>query len=728
MPDPNNIVLLDPEGRPHEMDVDSAARTLESPGWRVQTDDDRRSRLADEAREETYGGIRGQIGAGLAAGARGLSYGGSDAIISAAGGGEELRQLRAANPGISTGLEIAGSLVAPGGSLGTAARASKAAATTTGKIARVAAQGIEQNIAQGIGQTVTDVALSENPLEIEQIGSSLLRNVGTNVVVGAGVNLAGAAAGKALRAAKGKLDDVAARGEKIGKLGEEVSDDLSALDAKGLRQAEKAELEAIEQTRVPQREQVAEEIKAHRTTAKQDKIFLATKDAKTWEGVDEALKKEVREVGKVSLEADKAIDRALRNPKALASRPQRALDALQQQESALEKLLTKRAELEDVFKADTSGARKAALDSAERALQRNREIQAKIADLGTAPTSARLDNIVSARDALTTGGKESFAQKMAGGTAYGVGASVASAIPFVGGFLAPFAGAAASNAITGKLGGKLVAAQAEAAKRASSAVDMFLNVGRRVAPVAPVLATKVLAAYRYTDRNDKTEAKAPKKVRLAAAYKARTDEIKQQTAYQMGVPKMRPEARQRIATKLAPIALTNPVLADRLETLAARKVEYLASKLPRRPDIASVKTGPDTWQPSDFEMRSFARTIAAVEDPQGIVERLADGTVTPEDAEAMRAVYPEMMADITRQILERLPELQKQLPYERRLALSIFTGAPVDPAMDTRVLSVLQRSFTEEPGTEGGTQAPVAQPAFGSVKAEAATPAQQRST
>jgi hypothetical protein len=46
--------------------------------------------------------------------------------------------------------------------------------------------------------------------------------------------------------------------------------------------------------------------------------------------------------------------------------------------------------------------------------------------------------------------------------------------------------------------------------------------------------------------------------------------------------------------------------------------------------------------------------------------------------------------------------------------------------MDPHVLATLQASFTDEPGTEGGSQAPKAAPAFGSVKNQEATPSQER--
>ncbi len=726
MPGDDVLVVLDPQGQPHEMAVEQAAKTLEEPGWRVQTDADRRGRLSGEAKEETYGGVRGQIGAGLAAGARGASLGLSDAVISAAGGGEELRNLREVNPGVSTALEIAGGLATPGiGLAGSAARVAKGAGVVS-KIGRAVKTGAVEGAIQGVGQTVTDVSLAKEPLDIEQVGSLLLKNVATNVAVGGGVMGVGAGAGKALKFAKGKLDDLATR--TAGRVDAPLADDLAKLDGAGLRKAEKAELAAVEQARVPQRAQIADEIKAHRSTAKDDKIFLATKDAKAWEGIDEGLRKEVREVGKVSLEADKAIDRALRNPKALASNPRRALDALQQQESALETLVGKRAQLEDVFRADTSKVRSGAIDAAERALQRNKDLQAKIADMSSAPTSERLDQIVAARDALGGGTRENFASKMASGTAYSAAAGVVGSIPFVGPFLAPFAGSAASNVVSGKLGAAFGKATSEAAARASKAVDMFMTVGQKVAPAGTVLATKVLQGVRYATADEPKPAKGrPTKTKhLAELYKARTDEIKKATVFQEGVPKMRVEQRAIMAGKLAPIAMTDPILADKLETLAARRIEYLASKIPRRPDIAAIQAGPDRWQPSDMEMRAFARHAAAVEDPQGTFERVADGTVTPEDAEAVRAVYPEMFANFVQQVLERLPELRETLPYERRLALSIFTGAPVDAAMDQRVKGVLQASFASEPGTEGGMQAPMSEAKFGSVKNHEATQLQER--
>jgi hypothetical protein len=369
-------------------------------------------------------------------------------------------------------------------------------------------------------------------------------------------------------------------------------------------------------------------------------------------------------------------------------------------------------------------------------LDANRALQAKIEGLSSI-ASPRLDAIETARKALTGAPDKGFAQKMLTNSAFAAGAGGAYAAgdalglpPGVLAVLAPLVGAKASGMIGSQVFGRLGKATTEAAARTSRAVDAFLDVTRRVTPVAPVLASKVLGAVRYAPDREKRSEPAQGKPTLATSFKARSEEIRSQTAFAPdGSTVMRPQARQAMAAQLAPIRAANPIMADRMETLAARRLEFLASKLPRRADLGTLQTGPDRYQPSDLEMRAFARYAAGVEDPGGIEERLAAGQITPEDAEVMRQVYPERLAEITRQIVEQLPTLRQTLPYPRRLALSILTGVAVDASMHPRVLAVLQSQYVSEEGTEGGTQAPRAQAQFGSVKStDKATPAQERAS
>jgi hypothetical protein len=703
---------------------------------------------------------------------------GSVGIFGALGeaiGGEEYTERRLerqeANPlvhGIAKVGTIVGTTIASGGlgAAGKAARATPLGAIThlgeriaksgvnvgkASRAARIGLGGAVEGGLTGVGQGVQELVATDEPLTVERIASTLGGNVGSGVLIGGGANLAVAGAGKALRVAKKSLDNLASR---TAKESAEVADNLAGMDAKQLRQAQKAEvgriksevdvahkqeLDAIETARAPKREELVGSLKAHRETLKEEKIWLATKD------LDAKAVGNVGEISKISYDADKSIRSMLNNPKHLAQNPGRALEALQRQENALEMLAKNEPELRSLFAADKSGTRAASLDAIPTAIERNRALQAQVRELAAKPSSARLveieglkatpssahlDEIAAARDALSTRGQKGFGQQIAQGAVYSGVTGAVAALPIPGSsFIAPLIGGKAANFVSEKLMGALGKSAHEAAKRTSAAVGAFLDVGGKIAPAAPVLATKALGGVSY-------DASAPKKrpaksesrpTRLAELYKARSGEIRQQTAYaQGGRSTMTRAARESVAAHFAPIAALDPILADRLESQVVRGREFLANKLPRRPDMGIMQIGPDDWQPSDMEMRSWARSVAAVEDPGGIEERLTDGSLTPEDAEVMREVYPERYADIVRQIVEKLPDLQESLPYHRRLALSMFADVPVDLSMHPEVLAVLQGGFVNEEGTEGGTQAPVAKPAFGSVRNQDATPSQRR--
>jgi hypothetical protein len=395
----------------------------------------------------------------------------------------------------------------------------------------------------------------------------------------------------------------------------------------------------------------------------------------------------------------------------------------------------------DLFRAletgEVQGARKAALERLPQVLEQRRALYQQV-KLALEPGKARgelfSDRLAAIDDLLTApapSAKKGLLEQMAQGSIYGAAVAAMPAMP-LGGVLAPLLGAKVASAVTGLVFGRGAKAVAGQAERTSRAVAAFVETGKRLAPAAPPLATKVLTSVAYAPPPAKGEAApepATKSPPLVAAYRKREAEIYSQVAAGPdGKIVMRPEARAKVAERLGPVHVLSPKLADSLETQAARRIEFLATKLPKRPDFAAVLLGPDRWQPSKLEMRRFARYCAAAEDPGGIEERLADGTLSPEDAETYREVFPERLADFKRQIMERLAEVKAEMPYPRKLALSMLFGTPLVPALVPEILRVIQGQYASEPGTEGGTQAPKAAPQFGSVKADKTTPAQERAT
>lgn len=452
------------------------------------------------------------------------------------------------------------------------------------------------------------------------------------------------------------------------------------------------------------------------------------------------LAREFRDIGKLTFEADKKLDRLLRNPKRLAAKPWLAEDALQQSEAALERLQAVAPELKQRMAADlgSSGQREAALDQLDAFVERNRQLQAKVSALTPEslggkwkPSSAMLEAIDTAEDALKSTPKTSLLQEAATGFAMGAMAGVVPGGPLAA--AAAYVAPRVARRLTDLVFGRIRRAAITSGARTERAVAAFTDVGRRGRPAALPTATAILGGAKLDPPTPPPRGqRAPKpdtskKVSpLANAYRARADELRQYVALAPdGMLRVSPAGRQAIARELAGVAAVAPLLADKLETLFARRLEFLAGKLPRRPDLG-MQIGPDNYIPSTMEMRSLARFWEAADNPSGVEDRLADGTISPEDAEAYRNLYPERLADLTRQVVERLPELRQTLPQQRQLALSILTGVPVHPALEPSILRILQEQHTMEEGTEGGTTAPQAQPQFGSVTAEQPTRAQQR--
>lgn len=754
-PDDNSVVLIDAQGTARAMSPDAAAAALAGGGgWRLQTDDDIRARADEAAREKTYGGTRGIVGTAATSVAGGLTLGLSDAAIAAAGGAEDLKGLRRQNPTTHTVGTVAGAVVgsvaAPGSALartpaGLASGVGRAAAAgeATGALGRaaLAARGAAaEGAIAGVGQGVSELALSDDPLSVARVASVL----GSNALYGAGLGAVAGGGGKlaaeGLEAASGalgrgavKLEERAAALRGAPSDVAAVGDDLAKLDKAGLRAARAAELEAIEASRVAQRASLAEEIGAFRASTKESKLFLTTK------GADAA---DLRVLGKRTLKADRQLDQLLDNPKALAQRPERALAALQQQESALEEIMKRRESLAQSFAGDASGARAAALDAIPAALERNRVLQARMAELTTAAASPRLNAIQAAEDALSSArpAEAGIGQQMLQGGTYSTVASMVGGIPVVGSILGPLVAARASSAVGSAVFGQIGKAAGEAAQRAAAAAAKFATGAAKAAELggkslaAPTstraLRAAVFAASATGTQPDKPAAPAPTSTgdELLMAYQARTRELRSQVAPDLATGRLvvRPAARTAISTRLQPVRESSPLLADRLETHAVRRLEYLANKMPKRPDVG-LPDSAARWAPAPYEMRSWARAVSAVDDPHGALERMADTlTISPDEAEALRAVHPKLVDAHVRAVIDEAAKAGKTLGYRQRMALTILSGTPVEPLMRQPTLALLQSTYTLEPGSAGGTQAPRPQPQFGSVKAEGATRAQER--
>lgn len=243
---------------------------------------------------------------------------------------------------------------------------------------------------------------------------------------------------------------------------------------------------------------------------------------------------------------------------------------------------------------------------------------------------------------------------------------------------------------------------------ASGASKATAAAARKAVPIASATLRGIsYAPPAYVDGTLGAPNEAVSKNAAVNDFRARARELNALTERTMdGKYSVRMPAREALNARLAGLWAIDPDAANAIEMTHNARVEFLASKLPRNPAPPHLQVGPDSWEPSHAERAKFARYMDAVEQPEKVVARLAAGTMTPEDAEALKAVYPETYQQVRTQVFDHMAELRQKLPYKKRLALSIYLDVPVDPALTPEALSVYQRPIPMPEQPSMGGQAP----------------------
>jgi hypothetical protein len=165
------------------------------------------------------------------------------------------------------------------------------------------------------------------------------------------------------------------------------------------------------------------------------------------------------------------------------------------------------------------------------------------------------------------------------------------------------------------------------------------------------------------------------------------------------------EHAQAIADAAAPIATHSPKVAQAFQQAALRSTIYLANQLPNNSStdpssIVTPKMANDDV--SDTEKAKFERIYQAVHDPTSLLGRVADGTITPDEVDAVKNTHPNLYNDMSDQLRASL-STAKDIPYARKQALSTFLGQPIDSSMQLPFIQTLQKGSTGKGKKGGGT-------------------------
>lgn len=139
------------------------------------------------------------------------------------------------------------------------------------------------------------------------------------------------------------------------------------------------------------------------------------------------------------------------------------------------------------------------------------------------------------------------------------------------------------------------------------------------------------------------------------------------------------EASNNIQTQTKPLYDSAPNIAGHLNLAASNATSFLNSKLPQ------TETGDffgGKIVPSKTDIAAFEHYRKIVEDPTRALKEVANGGLRSETLETLSMVYPKLYDHMKQQLVQRIAlekAKNKLIPYQTRLALSTFLGAPTDP-------------------------------------------------
>lgn len=155
----------------------------------------------------------------------------------------------------------------------------------------------------------------------------------------------------------------------------------------------------------------------------------------------------------------------------------------------------------------------------------------------------------------------------------------------------------------------------------------------------------------------------------------------------------------------AEISGTLPVATGHMTATLLRGLQFLDSKAPKSPYEGMPASVAPNWQPSATELDRFNRYKEAVENPIKVLNNIASGYMSPEQIEAVKAVYPGIYANLQQRLGERLAEIKKPLTYQQKLGLQLVMG-PTALGMSPQQIQVLQQAQAGAGPQQGGMRKP----------------------
>ncbi len=161
------------------------------------------------------------------------------------------------------------------------------------------------------------------------------------------------------------------------------------------------------------------------------------------------------------------------------------------------------------------------------------------------------------------------------------------------------------------------------------------------------------------------------------------------------------EVQAHLTGTASPMASHAPATAQAFQRASMRTVQYLMTALPKpapRAGSLTPQVDMEAWQPSDQQKNQFNRQYDMATHPEHALALVANGTITPQHVEALKATRPAMYEAQAKKLDALLRQQTKPVPFHMQAPLKTFLGLP---QMDPETQKLMQANYATK-----GPQAP----------------------
>ncbi len=268
-------------------------------------------------------------------------------------------------------------------------------------------------------------------------------------------------------------------------------------------------------------------------------------------------------------------------------------------------------------------------------------------------------------------------------------------------------GAIVGTSVGGPIGGLLGAmagSTSSVREKIATGIKTFIGAAKGGTKITRPAAIAILERSRIESasdgpsktplKTDPTKRSSPRH-KLDAAFQKNAESLRATAADPLGL-------EQKLRAKFQGMAFLDPEIADLIVQNALKRAAYLFDHLP-------VTERPNPFRPgnnvlSSEELNSFVGKLYAADHPvEAILHGMETGRLNKETVECVKELHPEIFLEFQRNLMEAVIAHPRELPYPKRIQVSILFDIPADETMQPEMIKTLRNNYIEREEAAGQT-------------------------